>query len=62
MKSRGWMIDREHSLTVVALRLAALLVCLGLILTLVFTLRFVMHEYYHGDGASVHGSARAVGL
>jgi len=57
MKAHGPAIERHHSPTAVAGRLVARLACLGLILALVFTLRFVMHEHYHGDGASAPASA-----
>jgi hypothetical protein len=40
----------------------AMLACLGLIVALVFMLRFVMYEHYYGDGASAHALARAVDL
>jgi hypothetical protein len=59
MKSHGRTIEREHS---VPGRLMAMLACLGLIVALVFMLRFVMYEHYYGDGASAHALSRAVDL
>jgi hypothetical protein len=62
MKSHGRTIEREHSVPVVTCRLMAMLACLGLIVALVFMLRFVVYEHYYGDGASAHALSRAVDL